>query len=135
MRIVHLLGLFLFCTIGNRSTLIAEANFPKKLDIEGLKMIRVNQGAFIMGAPGLPPKAEPFEGLRNVKMDKVFYLGEMEVSQAFWNRHMKLNPSRFQSPSLPVEGITWQEAMNFCQKLNLQKLIKGKLRNMTGLLE
>ena len=84
-------------------------------------MIRVNQGVLMMGAPDMPPRAEAFEGLRNVKMDKVFYLGEMEVSQAFWNRHMKLNPSRFQSPSLPVEGITWQEAMNFCQKLNLQK--------------
>jgi len=122
MRIVYLLGgLFLFCTIGSWPTLIAEAKFPLSLDIEGLKMIRVNQGAFIMGAPDMPPPAEPFEGLRKVKMDKVFYLGEKEVSQAFWDRHMKLNPSRFQSPSLPVEGITWQEAMNFCQKLNLQK--------------
>jgi formylglycine-generating enzyme required for sulfatase activity len=34
---------------------------------------------------------------------------------------MKINPSRFQSPSLPVEGITWQEAMDFCGKLNLDK--------------
>ena len=34
---------------------------------------------------------------------------------------MKLNPSRFQSPSLPVEGDNLKEAMNFCGKLNLQK--------------
>ena len=34
---------------------------------------------------------------------------------------MKVNPSRFQSPSLPVEGITWQEAMEFCNELNLKK--------------
>ena len=121
MRIVHLPGLFLFCTISSWSNLIAEAKFPQSLDIEGLKMIRVNQGAFMMGAPDMPPRAEPLEGLRNVEMNKIFYLGETEISQAFWNRQMKINPSRFQSPSLPVEGITWQEAMDFCQKLNLQK--------------
>jgi len=82
-------------------------------------MIRVNTGTFTMGAPNMPPRAEPFEGLRIVEMDKAFYLGEVEVSQALWSRHMKINPSRFQSPSLPVEGITWQEAMDFCGKLNL----------------
>ena len=121
MRIVHLLGLFLFCTVGSWPNLIAEAKFPQSLDIEGLKMIRVNKGAFMMGAPDMPPRAEPLEGLRNVEMNKIFYLGETETSQAFWNMQMKTNPSRFQSPSLPVEGITWQEAMDFCQKLNLQK--------------
>ena len=37
-----------------------------------------------MGAPDMPAPAEPFEAVaRNVKMDKVFYLGEMEVSQVF----------------------------------------------------
>ena len=74
-----------------------------------------------MGTPDMPPRAEPFEGLRTVEMDKVFYLGEVEVSQALWSRHMEINPSRFQSPSLPVEGITWQEAVDFCGKLNLDK--------------
>lgn len=84
-------------------------------------MIRVNPGTFTMGVANMPPRAEPFEGLRTVEMDKAFYLGEVEVSQAFWSRHMELNPSRFQSPSLPVEGITWQEAVDFCGKLNLDK--------------
>ena len=83
-------------------------------------MIQVNK---VLSVSSTLAPAEPFEGLRNVKMDKVFYLGEMEVSQAFWNRHMKLNPSRFQSPSLPVEGIIWQEANEFCQKLNPKRKI------------
>ena len=91
---------------------------PKSLKIDGYKLIRVNPGSFTMGAPNMPPRAEPFEGLREVKMDKVFYLGETEVTQSLWERYMKINPSRFQSPSLPVEGVTWKDAMEFCAKLN-----------------
>ena len=91
---------------------------PENIKIEGLKMIRVNPGTFTMGTPNLPPQAEPYEGLRSVSMTKIFYLGETEIPQAVWERHMDINPSRFKSPSLPVEGITWEEAMKFCQKLN-----------------
>ena len=116
--IIVLIGI---ASIAIVTTLKAETGFPERLEIEGLKMIRVNPGTFVMGAPNLSPPAEPFEGLRTVKMDKVFYLGETEVSQALWSRHTKINPSRFQSPSLPVEGITWQEAIDFCKKLNIQK--------------
>ena len=118
----RLISLFIAITsVAFTSTSGAENGFPERLDIEGLKMIRINPGTFTMGAPNMPPRAEPFEGLRTVEMDKAFYLGEVEVSQALWSRHMKINPSRFQSPSLPVEGITWQEAMDFCGKLNLYK--------------
>ena len=84
-------------------------------------MIRVTPGIFIMGAPNMPPPAEPFEGLRTVEMDKVFYLGEVEVSQAFWSRHMKINPSRFQSPSTAVEGLPGKGSNGFCETLNLDK--------------
>ena len=105
-------------TINARQT---DSEPPKSLDVEGMQMIRVNTGTFRMGAPGMPPQSEPYEGLRTVEMNKVFFLGKTEVTQALWNKHMKVNPSRFQSPSLPVEGITWQEAMDFCGKLNLGK--------------
>ena len=34
---------------------------------------------------------------------------------------MNINPSRFENPSLPVEGITWKEAMKFCDNLNAKR--------------
>lgn len=91
---------------------------PESTKIYGYKFLRVNPGNFTMGAPNMPPRAEPYEGLREVKMDKTFYLGETEVTQTLWEKYMKINPSRFQSPSLPVEGVTWKDAMEFCAKLN-----------------
>ena len=94
---------------------------PQTFSVDGLKMIRVNPGIFKMGAPDMPAQAEPYEGIRKVKLTKPFFLGETEVSQAMWERHMQINPSRFESPSLPVEGITWKEAMKFCDNLNSKR--------------
>ncbi|NBU87311.1 MAG: hypothetical protein EBS13_08485 [Verrucomicrobia bacterium] len=110
-RSVHARLISLFIAITSTaftSTLGAETGFPERLDIEGLKMIRVNPGTFTMGAPNMPPRAEPFEGLRTVEMDKVFYLGEVEVSQAFWSRHMKINPSRFQTGRIENHFFLWR---------------------------
>ena len=59
---------------------------PESLKIDGYKFLRVNPGNFTMGAPNMPPRAEPFEGLREVKMDKNFYLGETEVTQSFMGK-------------------------------------------------
>ena len=66
---------------------------PQTFSVDGLKMIRVNPGIFKMGAPNMPVQAEPYEGVRQVKITKPFFLGETEVSQAMWERHMKINPS------------------------------------------
>ena len=113
--------LLFFWGMGFTAWLIAKKSvspLPESIKFEGLKMIRVNPGSFTIGTAGMPPRAEPYEGLRKVTISKAFYLAETETTQAMWNRHMKINPSRFTSPSLPIEGITWQEAMEFCEKLN-----------------
>ena len=113
-------GAFLFLSQNlNAEQQVSE--FPKSLMVDGYKLLRVNSAKFTMGAPNLPSRAEPYEGLREVYIDKTFYLGETEVTQSFWEKYMQINPSRFQSPSLPVEGITWKEAMGFCSTLNESK--------------
>ena len=94
------------------------SGLPQTIKIAGYKFLRVEPGNFTMGAVNMPPSAEPYEGLREVSIKKAFYLGETEVTQSFWEKYMEMNPSRFQSPSLPVEGITWKEAMKFCASLN-----------------
>ena len=123
-RFYHLYWLFLVLSLYLSQNLNAEqqvSEFPKSLKIDGYKLVRVNSGKFSMGAPDLPSRAESYEGLKEVCIDKTFYLGETEVTQSFWEKYMQINPSRFQSPSLPVEGITWKEAMGFCSTLNKSK--------------
>jgi formylglycine-generating enzyme len=60
-----------------------------------------------------------------VEIEKPFYLGQFEVTQAQWQRVMGKNPAKFQgalvedtSANHPVESITWDDAQAFISGLN-----------------
>jgi formylglycine-generating enzyme required for sulfatase activity len=49
------------------------------------------------------------------------------VTQAQWTAVMGSNPSRFTGASLPVEQVSWSEAMDFCRKLTERERAAGRL--------
>jgi len=50
---------------------------------------------------------------------KTFYMGKYQVTQAQWQGVMGNNPSLFkESPQNPVEKVSWNEAVEFCEKLS-----------------
>ena len=51
-------------------------------------------------------------------LTKDFYIGRTEVTQAQWKAVMDNNPSKFKGDDLPVEKVSWNDAMEFCGKLN-----------------
>ncbi len=60
-----------------------------------------------------------------VKIDKPYYIGKFEVTQAQWRKVMGSNPSVFTSSKVsvdvdkhPVENVTWKDAQKFIKKLN-----------------
>ena len=81
-----------------------------------LKMIKVEPGSFMMGSENGGDSDE--KTVHRVTLTKPYYLGETEVTQAQWRAVMGNNPSLFQGDSRPVEKVSWNEAMAFCQKLN-----------------
>ena len=68
-------------------------------------------------APGTPGRRND-EPLHPVELTYGYWLGETEVSQQFYKALTGKNPSRWQSPGAPVEQVSWDEAMAFCEKLN-----------------
>jgi formylglycine-generating enzyme required for sulfatase activity len=67
------------------------------------------------------------ESPRHQVMVTLFYLGKFEVTQAQWravaslpsiSRDLSPTPSHFKGDDLPVENITWDEAMEFCLRLS-----------------
>ncbi len=63
---------------------------------------------------------------QNVKVE-AFYLGKYEVTQAQWRavaglpkvkRELKPNPAYFKGDELPVEQVSWEDAVEFCERLS-----------------
>jgi len=78
----------------------------------GITLILVKPGTFRMGSPLWPTEGPAHD----VEITKPFYLGETEVTQAQWQRVMGSNPSNWKGNDLPVEQVSWEDAMEFCRK-------------------
>ena len=47
-----------------------------------------------------------------------FAIGKYPVTQAEWQAVMGTNPSHFKGDQLPVESVSWNEAVAFCERLS-----------------
>ena len=57
-------------------------------------------------------------GARDVLIDKPLYFGVYEVTNSQWKRVMKEVPSRHKDDDFPVEMVTWDNAVEFCEILS-----------------
>ncbi len=83
------------------------------LEIER-ELVLIKSGAFQMG-DGDPINTVP---VHRVDIEKPFYMGKYEVTQAQWRAVMGSNPSQFKGDDLPVENVSWNDAKEFCRKLS-----------------
>ena len=98
-----------------------ESLFYKKGNIQ-FSMICCPMGKFTKGSKDSFLDAP--EGTESI--DRMFLLGESEVTQELFQKVMGFNPSQFKkengysdSDKRPVEKVTWYEAVMFCNKLSM----------------
>jgi len=86
----------------------------------GMKMVLIPAGEFIMGAAESDPHARANEEPQHpVRITTPFYLGLYKVTQEQYQHVMGNNPSRYASvPSRPAEGVSWEDAREFCRRLS-----------------
>ncbi|QMS87673.1 SUMF1/EgtB/PvdO family nonheme iron enzyme [Nostoc edaphicum CCNP1411] len=88
-----------------------------------LEMVQIPGGTFTMGSPeGEAERRDNESPLHQVTVPK-FFMGKYAVTQAQYQAIMGSNPSRFKGEKRPVEQVTWDEAVEFCEKLS-QKIGK-----------
>ena len=86
----------------------------------GVKMdfVRIPAGQFFMGSPPDEPGREVDEGvMHRVWINKPFYIGKFEVTQGQYEAVMGQKPSHFDGGDLPVESVSWYDAVGFCEGL------------------
>jgi formylglycine-generating enzyme len=50
-----------------------------------------------------------------------FYIGKYEVTQKEWVDIMRSNPSKFKGDDLPVEMVSWYDAVEYCNKRSIKE--------------
>ncbi len=83
-----------------------------------LEMIAIPGGKFMMGSP----EGEGYdrEKPQHEVTVKPFFIGKYPITQTQYQQVMSHNPSRFKGDERPVERVSWEDAVEFCQRLSKQ---------------
>jgi formylglycine-generating enzyme required for sulfatase activity len=81
----------------------------------GMEMIWCPPGGFVMGPSKKGGNNESPE--HPVILTRGFFMGKYEVTQEEYKEVMSKNPSIFRGDKLPVEMVSWNEAVAFCETL------------------
>ena len=84
----------------------------------GMEFANIPAGKFLMGSPATEKRREQNETQHEVTLTQGFLMGVHEVTQAQYAQVMGKNPSDFQGDNLPVETVSYKDALEFCQKLS-----------------
>lgn len=117
------LALFFVC-VGCQEAPVAEGDRTFTNGI-GQEMIWIPAGSYRMGDLGGGGEEDELP-VREVKLSG-YYLGATEVTQRQWQEVMGGNPSQFKGADLPVENVSWEDAMEFCGKLTERERVAGRL--------
>ncbi|MEO1744728.1 MAG: formylglycine-generating enzyme family protein [Cyanobacteria bacterium J06629_9] len=96
---------------------------PEEVELE---MVAIPAGEFRMGAPTDESTSESEKPQHTVSVP-AFFMSKYLITQAQWqavagweqvNRELESEPSRFKGENLPVEQVSWHEAVEFCDRIS-----------------
>jgi formylglycine-generating enzyme required for sulfatase activity len=89
----------------------------------GIKLVLIPAGEFLMGSLQDEDSALAKELPKHrVRITRPFYLGVTEVTQGQYRAVTGQSPGRFiESDNLPVEQVSWLDAVSFCNALSLRE--------------
>jgi formylglycine-generating enzyme required for sulfatase activity len=92
-----------------------------------LEMVAIPSGKFMMGSPVSERGGYVNERPQHQVTVQPFFIGKYPVTQSCWRviantsqieRKLKPEPSIFKGDNLPVERVSWEDAIEFCQRLS-----------------
>ncbi|MDF5722032.1 MAG: SUMF1/EgtB/PvdO family nonheme iron enzyme [Rhizonema sp. PD37] len=92
-----------------------------------LEMVAIPGGKFLMGSPITEAERSDSESPQHEVTILPFFMGKYPITQAQWrivaalsqiNRKLEPDPSYFKGDNLPVEQISWYQAIEFCDRIS-----------------
>ncbi len=81
----------------------------------------ITPGDFLMGAHDSENEKDSNEHQHPVTISKGYWMAETTCTQELWGAVTGSNPSRFVEKNKPVEMVSWDDCINFINKLNDMK--------------
>jgi formylglycine-generating enzyme required for sulfatase activity len=79
-----------------------------------LELVWIPPGEFMMGSNDGQPNEKPEH---RVTMTHGFWMGKYKVTQEQYEAVIGKNPSYFNGAQLPVETVSWNDAVRFCRNI------------------
>ncbi len=95
-----------------------------KIGEENYGFVWIPAGEFDMGSPESEVLRNSGEKQIHVKLTRGFWMLETEVTQALYHEVTGTNPSYNNNPATPVERVTYDDVVKFCQELT-ERLPEG----------
>jgi len=111
---------------------------PQVTSASGATLVLLRPGAFTMGSSRRQPGRRANETLREVDLNRMFYLGTREVTNAQFRKFAPGHDSgSFQDHTLngdeqPVVNVTWEDAALYCNSLSAQEKLPPFYRTENG---
>ncbi len=111
---------------GNQKKEDEPQTYTEKISGAAIEMVLLPAGKFLMGSPVGEAGRSGEEGPQHQVSVSPFYMAKYEVTQAEWravaalpgvNIDLNPDPSGFKGDTLPVERVSWEEAIEFCERL------------------
>ncbi len=83
-----------------------------------MAMVTLDPGEFLMGSPRYEEGRKKGEDRHQVTLNRGFMLGTTEVTQEQWFSVMGSQPSSTHGINFPVENITFEQCVKFCNALS-----------------
>jgi len=100
---------------------------PVSQEAAPLEMVAIPSGSFLMGSPETESERYDDESPQHEVTVQSFFLSKYPITQAQWrevarlpqvNRELDPDQSGFKGDRLPVESVSWQRAVEFCDRLS-----------------
>ena len=87
----------------------------------------VPSGTFLMGSPESEADRDSDEVQHTVTLTQGFWMSDHETTQAEYQLVVGGNPSNWKGESLPVDTVSWNDAVAYCQKLTERERAAGRI--------
>ena len=95
-----------------------KAGVVRQKNAVGMEFAPVAPGSFQMGSPAGEKDRLETETPHTVRIGKGFWMGIHEVTQKQYAQVTGGDPAHFKGDNLPVEKVSYDDALDFCRKLS-----------------